>query len=95
MIADGRLVELISNFHLAFIENDRPSDMALFAGRSIYDNEINQIVTKIYFSPTGYGYFPPMALKFALVECEKPDKGELTLLIGTKNAFNLIDTDSI
>jgi hypothetical protein len=95
MIADGRLVELISNFHLAFIENAHPSDMALFAGRSTYDDEIMQIATRIYFSPTCNAYIPSMALKFAFVECEKPDKGELTLLIGTKDAFELIDTMNI
>jgi len=36
-----------------------------------------------------------MELKFALIECDKPDKGELTLLIGTKDAFDLIDTMTI
>jgi hypothetical protein len=39
MISNGRLAELIGDFFIAYVENGRPVDMALFAGRTAYDEE--------------------------------------------------------
>jgi hypothetical protein len=86
------LAELIADFHMAFIDNFRPYDMALFASRTAYDEETKQIITQIYFSPACINSFPPMALKYIGLACEKPDKEDLTLLVGPENAFDLIDT---
>jgi hypothetical protein len=91
MIANGRLAELIADFHMAFIDNFRPDDMGLFAGRTAYDEETKQIITRIYFSPACINLFPPMALKYFATACEKPDKKDLTLLVGPDNALELID----
>ena len=66
--------------------------MALFASRTAYDEETKQVITRIYFSPACINHFPPMALKYFATACEKPDKDDLTLLVGPENAFDLIDT---
>ena len=91
MIASGRLAELVADFHMAYIANYSPDNMALFASRTTYDEETKQIITRIYFSPACYSLFPPMALKYAATACEKPDKEDLALLVGPENAFGLID----
>ena len=92
MISIGQLAQLIGDFFLSFVDNNRPNDMALFAGRTEYDEETKQVITRVYFSPACINLFPPMALKWAATACEKPDKGDLTLLVGQENAFDLIDT---
>lgn len=91
MIYTGQLAELIGDFFLAFVEKGRLDDMALFAGRTVYDQETKQLITRVYFSPACINHFPPMALRYFATACEKPDKGELTLLVGPENAFDLID----
>ncbi len=92
MIANGRLAELIADFHMAFLDHFRPDDMALFADRTAYDEETKQVITRIYFSPACIKHFPPMALKYVGLACEKPNKEDLTLLVGPENAVDLIDT---
>jgi hypothetical protein len=92
MIAAGRLAELMADFHMAFLVNSQPDDMALFADRTAYDEEAKQVITRIYFSPACIKHFPPMALKYVGLACEKPNKEDLTLLVGPENAFYLIDT---
>jgi hypothetical protein len=65
--------------------------MALFAGRATYEEDYGQVVTRVYFSPQCISYFSPMALEYFATECEKPDKEDLTLLVGPEDAFDLID----
>ena len=65
--------------------------MALFIVRTTYEEDYGQIVTRVYFSPPCISYFPPMALEYFATACEKPDKEELTLLVGPEDAFDLID----
>jgi hypothetical protein len=91
MIANGRLADLIADFYQSYIDNSRPEDMALFAGRTAYDEETKQVIIRIYFSPACINHFSPMALKYFATACEKPDKEDLTLLVGPENAFDLID----
>lgn len=92
MIADGKLADLISSFHTAFMYRLCPNDMARFVGRTTYEEDRKQVITRVYFSPHCTSYFPPMALEYFATACEKPDKEELTLLVGPENAFDLIDT---
>jgi hypothetical protein len=73
MISNGRLAELIGDFFIAYVESCRPDDMALFAGRTAYDEETKQVITRIYFSPACINSFPPMVLKYVGTACEKPD----------------------
>ena len=65
--------------------------MALFVGRATYEEDKGQAITRVYFTPPCIGYFPPMALEYFATACEKPDKEELTLLVGPEDAFDLID----
>ena len=91
VVVNGRFADLIADFHMAFTDRLCPDDMAIFAGRTAYDEETKQVITRIYFSPACINHFPPMALKYFATACEKPDKEDLTLLVGPENAFDLID----
>ena len=85
------LAEIVLRFHQVFMDKSRPDDMALFVGQSVFEEDTNQVVTRLYFSPACTKHYTKLPLHYAITSCVKPDKEDLSLLVGPENAFKLID----
>jgi hypothetical protein len=91
MIADGKLADLIASSHSTFRYKPCPDSMALFIDWAIYEDDKDQVITRVYFSPHCISYFPPMAFELFATACLKLCKEKLVFLAGWQDAFVQID----
>jgi hypothetical protein len=90
MISVGKLAELIASFHSTFLYKSCPDDMTLFVGRATYEDDKDQVLTRVYSTPACINHFPPMAFDYFTTACEKLNKDELTFLVRPEDAFDRI-----
>ncbi len=82
---DGILLDMENQFEDVFMEEEGPSDMALFS-----DNDYTDDTISFYFTPGCVPNCENMILYYDGEECEPPDIEEVFLFSGNDDALDLL-----
>jgi hypothetical protein len=75
-VSQGLLLQILHQFHALWLENQPPTDAALFAGR------LSEKAESLFFSPAAIPFISDIIRRYDSEAVEPPDISNLVLLIG-------------